>query len=288
MDALPEAKHPPLVTAVVPAHNSENFIRQALDSLAFQTWKNLEILVGDDASTDSTLAIVRDFAASHPNARVVARETNLGWLANTNDLMSRASGDLMFLAFHDDTVRPTYVEKLVQALCQEPQAILAFSDLELVQLDGSRSQCAFAELDGVRTRLGRGLAMAHRPANWWVAIHGVFRASAFRDIGGLRPNDAGEYRADWPWMMHMSLLGEFVRIPEVLCTKIYQEGSLSLTWEGRRETQQALRRACVCEVRRSPLSRGEQWILVGELRRTIAVPPAIRSMAKRVVRRVFR
>ena len=93
----------PRVTAIVPAYNSEGFILEALRSLAAQTWEDLEILVGDDASTDRTLSVVKEFAAGRPNVRVVAREHNLGWLANTNDLMGQASGELMFLAFHDDT-----------------------------------------------------------------------------------------------------------------------------------------------------------------------------------------
>jgi glycosyltransferase involved in cell wall biosynthesis len=209
----------PRVTAIVPAYNSEGFILEALRSLAAQTWEDLEILVGDDASTDRTLSVVKEFAAGRPNVRVVAREHNLGWLANTNDLMGQASGELMFLAFHDDTVDPTYVEKLAHALEANPRAVLAFSDLELVQPDGTREPKAFRDLDGVRRRLMRGLAMAHSPTNWWVAIHGVFRASAARQVGGLRPSAAGEYGADWPWMLHLCLLGEFVRVPEKLCVK---------------------------------------------------------------------
>ena len=58
------AAHPwnPRVTALVPTYNGAEFIRRTLDSLAAQTWTNLEILIGDDCSTDDTLEIVRRFA----------------------------------------------------------------------------------------------------------------------------------------------------------------------------------------------------------------------------------
>ncbi len=277
----------PRVTAIVPAYNSEGFILEALRSLAAQTWEDLEILVGDDASTDRTLSVVKEFAAGRPNVRVVAREHNLGWLANTNDLMGQASGELMFLAFHDDTVDPTYVEKLAHALEANPRAVLAFSDLELVQPDGTREPKAFRDLDGVRRRLMRGLAMAHSPTNWWVAIHGVFRASAARQVGGLRPSAAGEYGADWPWMLHLCLLGEFVRVPEKLCVKAVRTDSVSHTWGSGPEFQAAVRRVCVDAVRRSPLRWWEKLVLSAEIRRRIAVPGWVKPLARRAVRRAL-
>ena len=279
---------PPRVTAIVPAYNAEVFISSALDSLGAQTWHNLEILVGDDASTDNTLSVVKKFAKGRPNVRVVERESNLGWLRNTNDLMSRASGDLLFLAFHDDMVHPTYVEKMVGALDGNPGAALAFSNLCLIDVDGRQSIQEFRDLDGVRSGLARGLAMAHSPRNWWVAIHGLFRASALRSIGGLRPNDAGEYGADWPWMMHMTLLGEFVRVPEALCVKTIKDGSVSRTWGSGPEHQGAVRRACVDEVRRSKLPWVQKVILIAEIRRKLPVPAALRPLVKRTLRRVLR
>ena len=268
----------------MPAHNSAGFVRATLDSLAAQTWPDLEVLVGDDASTDKTLEVVREFAALHSNVRVVERESNLGWLANTNDLVRRASGDLVFLAFHDDTVAPTYVEKLVQALDDNPRAVLAFSDLELVHPGGARELRAFRDLDGVRMPLARGLAMAHSPTSWWVTIHGLFRASAARQVGGLRPNDAGEYGADWPWIMHLCLLGEFVRVPEPLCLKAARPDSVSRTWGSGPDLQAAVRRVCVDEVRRSPLAWWEKLVLSAEVRRRVEVPTGIKLLAKRLMR----
>ena len=97
----------PTVTAILPCYNAEAFISETLRSLAAQTWPKLEILIGDDASADETLAIVKAFAKGRDNVRIIARKRNLGWIANTNDLMAKASGELMFFAFHDDLIAPT-------------------------------------------------------------------------------------------------------------------------------------------------------------------------------------
>lgn len=254
------------VTALVPTYNAEAFLQATLDSLAAQTWPNLEILIGDDCSSDGTPEIIRAFAERHANVTVVERTSNLGWLRNCNDLMARASGDLMFFAFHDDVVAPTYVERLVEALEGRPEAVLAFSDMLVTEPDGETSSAAFDLLSDAGTPLARGLVMARRPDNWWVPNRGVFRASAFRQVGGIHPNTRGEYSADWTWLLHLSLLGDFVRVPETLCHKHYQQTSLSKGWPHSVEQQEALRRAGAAEVRGSSVSAWVKLVLVTRLR----------------------
>ena len=65
--------------------------------------------------------------------------------------------------------------------------------------------------------LARGLVIGRNAWGWWVPNRGLFRAEAFGRIGGIKPNDCGEYSADWTWLLHMALLGDFVRVPKLLC-----------------------------------------------------------------------
>jgi glycosyltransferase involved in cell wall biosynthesis len=283
--AMPDASTP-LVTAMVPTYNGAAFIGRTLDSLAAQTWPNLEILIGDDRSTDDTLAVVERFAAAHPNVRILERTANLGWLRNSNELMAEARGELMFFAFHDDVVAPTYVEALVTALREDPDAVLAFSDMEVHELDGRVELHVFDQLDGVRSRLERGRVMVRRPGFWWVPNRGVFRASGFAAVGGIHPNERGEYSADWTWLLGLSLTGAFVRVPEVLCTKYYQSGSLSKQWPHDAAQRLALQRAGIAEIRRSPaLTRIEKARLAGHLRRRVLgrrLPGGLKRVLKRL------
>ena len=275
----------PLVTALVPTYNGADFIVRTLDSLAAQTWPHLEILIGDDRSTDDTLEIVREFAGRHPNTRVLERESNLGWLRNSNDLMANARGELMFFAFHDDVVAPTYVEELVGALAANERAVLAFSDMHVHEVDGGESLRVFEELEGLRTSLDRGRVMVRRPENWWVPNRGLFRSSGFGEVGGIHPNEQGEFSADWTWLLGLSLTGEFVRVPDVLCTKYYQKGSLSKRWPHDATQAQALRRSGIAEIRRSRLPRAEKAILTGYLWRRV-VGSRLPDGAKGVFRRL--
>lgn len=260
----------PLVTALVPTYNGADFITRTLDSLSAQTWPHLEILIGDDRSTDDTLEVVRRFADDHPNTHVVQRDTNLGWLRNSNDLMARAEGELMFFAFHDDVVAPDYVEELVEALRTNERAVLAFSDMEVHEVDGRVTQHAFDELGGLESALDRGRVMVSRPGDWWVPNRGLFRSSMFEAVGGIHPNEHGEYSADWTWLLGLALIGEFVRVPKLLCVKYYKAGSVSKKWPHDDAQLQALRRSGIAEIRRSALTPTRKAILTSYLWRRIA------------------
>jgi glycosyltransferase involved in cell wall biosynthesis len=275
----------PLVTALVPTYNGAAFITRTLDSLAAQTWPDLEILIGDDRSTDDTLDVVRRFADRHPNTRIVERDANLGWLRNSNDLMARAGGEVMFFAFHDDVVAPTYVEELVGALRTNERAVLAFSDMHVHELDGRVSLHVFDRLEGLRTSLERGRVMVRRTENWWVPNRGLFRSSAFAQAGGIHPNEKGEFSADWTWLLGLSLIGEFVRVPEVLCTKYYMAGSLSKRWPQDTAQVLALRRSGIAEIRRSALGPIVKLRLIGYLWRRVygrRLPGGVKRVFRRL------
>lgn len=257
----PIAQWQPKVTALLPCYNSAAFIARTLDSLAAQTWPRLEILIGEDCSTDRTFELVSAFAAGRSDVRILRRDTNLGWLRNSNDLMANATGELMFFAFHDDVIEPTYVERLVEALRNRSDAVLAFTDVELFHQDGKSEVIAFDALSNARDPLTRGLLMGGHTGNWWIPNRGLFRSDAFRRVGGIKPNAAGEFSADWTWLLHLSLLGAFVRVPETLCRKYFLKDGVSRRWAFSRAQWRALRQAGMREVWNSHLDQPRRAVL---------------------------
>jgi glycosyltransferase involved in cell wall biosynthesis len=251
--------------ALVPAWRASAFIAATLDALAAQRYENLEILISDDASPDDTAAICERYAARDARFRVIRQPRNLGWTRNANALLRAARGDCFLFAFQDDLPEPDYIERCVAALEANPRAILAFSDILLVHEDGSREEKTYAVLDGVSDRLQRARRIARQQGSWWIPNRGVFRASAAPAIGGLRRHLAGEFSADWPWLLHMSLLGEFVRVPERLCTKIYVERSLSRQWHFGARAWSAVTLSAMEAVARSGIPAHEKAALLATL-----------------------
>ena len=250
------------VVACMPAWNAEPFVRKTLEALAAQTYPALEVLVSDDASDDATAAICERFAASDRRFRVLRQPQRRGWIGNTNVLLDAAGGSLCFFAFHDDPPEPTYVARLVEALERHPGAVLAFSDV--LSRDGV---ARYVELDGISDRLERARRLLRMQGHWWIPNRGLFRLEAARRVGGMRRHLAGEYKADWPWLLHLSLLGEFIRVPEPLIRKVWRDESLSAGWNRRLRVwpAAAVMLACAREVRRARPPFSEEIRMHSEL-----------------------
>ena len=224
--------HPSKVTALVPAYQAAEFIQATLDSLSAQTWPHLEVLISVDVCDDGTYEICRAHADRDPRFHVVRQQgERLGYSGNCNFLIAHAESDYAMLAFHDDLLAPTFTAKLCRVLDQRPEVVLAFADTHLSNVDGSEEHWEFTDLEGLETPRQRGMLMQGRPPLWWVPNRGMFRVDRARTIGGIKPHREGEFSVDYPWLFHMSLLGEFARVPEVLVHKRYQPRSLSRGWE---------------------------------------------------------
>jgi glycosyltransferase involved in cell wall biosynthesis len=97
--------------------------------LAAQTYPNFHVLISDDASTDSTVQNCQRFAAQDSRFNLIRQSHNLGWVGNTNPLLTAAKADNLLFAFHDDVLLPEYFSRCVAVLEANPAAIIAYSDL---------------------------------------------------------------------------------------------------------------------------------------------------------------
>jgi glycosyltransferase involved in cell wall biosynthesis len=121
-----------LVSIVMATYNGEQFLRQQLDSILGQTYRHFELIAVDDASTDSTLGILNEYAASDERIHVYPAEKNLGLITNFERGLKLAKGEYIALSDQDDIFRKDKIELLVKALTKKPNHDLALSDLSLV------------------------------------------------------------------------------------------------------------------------------------------------------------
>ena len=250
----------PRVAALLPTWNSALFIENTLESLAAQHYANFEVIISDDASTDNTVEICERFIALHPRFRLIRQVRQHGWIGNANLLLQQAKAHFVFFAFHDDPLKPKYVTSLVEALQKNSRAVLAFSDVE-----SGPTVKSYTLLDGVEDRVERARRLIHKEGLWWIPNRGLLRLEAGRQIGGMRRHFAGEYSADWPWLLGLSLLGEFVRVPEALITKVWRTEGLSTSWKGTPWQAVGVATSCAREIARAPITASERILLYREL-----------------------
>jgi len=223
------------VTVCIATFNSERVISRTLDSVLAQTYSDFRCVVSDDASTDRTVDICRDYSRIDGRLALYRHAHRVGWVKNVNRSLGYAADTrYMMILPHDDTIAPTYLEKLVGALEISPGAAVAFSDMEVVPVNGgSVKVLAYDSLCDVPRLQDRASILLRGTGSWGVVYRGVFRTEVYRYTGGLREHMRGEFLADYHWILKLALHGQFLRIPETLYTKYKTVGSITTTWDGR-------------------------------------------------------
>jgi glycosyltransferase involved in cell wall biosynthesis len=102
----------PKVSVIIPVWNAEAYLRRCLDSVVNQTLRNIEIICVNDGSTDSSLAILNEYAAADSRMRVVSLEKNSGESIARNTGLAMAGGEYIGSVDNDDAVDPDFYEKL--------------------------------------------------------------------------------------------------------------------------------------------------------------------------------
>jgi glycosyltransferase involved in cell wall biosynthesis len=126
-----------LVSVVMATYNGEKFLRLQIESILNQSYSNLEVIVVDDGSTDSTLLILQEYANQDSRIKIYPTEKNMGLVANFERGLKLATGEYIALSDQDDVFRKDKIELLVGALVANPERDLVVSDLALIDGEGS-------------------------------------------------------------------------------------------------------------------------------------------------------
>jgi glycosyltransferase involved in cell wall biosynthesis len=218
----------PVVSIGLPVYNGENFLADALGSLLDQTFSAFEIIVSDNASTDTTREIVASFMADDDRVRYVRNEHNLGANPNYNRTFALARGEFFRWHAHDDRCDPKYLELCLDVIERDPQVSLVHCTTGYIDRNGDplvALRNGFLDPDGFIERLVQdddavpmlGSTYPH------VRLDAIAnRMSVFFDIFGLmRTADVRRtmllpnyYGADKVFLAEMALKGRIVRIPD--------------------------------------------------------------------------
>ena len=104
----------PKISIVIPIYNTAKYLPKCLDSILNQTYKNLEIILIDDGSTDNSGKIADDYAKKDPRIKVI-HQKNAGQSTARNAGIKKATGEYISFIDADDEIRPDFIEKLLHA-----------------------------------------------------------------------------------------------------------------------------------------------------------------------------
>ncbi|MDD1708096.1 MAG: glycosyltransferase [Methanoregulaceae archaeon] len=120
----------------MPVFNGARFIREALDSLVGQSYRDWILLISDNASTDGTEEICREFTAKDARIQYHRQERNVGATSNFKFLLDRAESPYFMWAAADDRWHSNYISTCIRLLAEHPDAGFAFTNLEVINQAG--------------------------------------------------------------------------------------------------------------------------------------------------------
>jgi GT2 family glycosyltransferase len=205
----------PAVSVVMPVHNAAPFLRESVRSILDQTFRDFELVVLENGSTDGSRAILRRYAGDHPRIRLFEEPRPLGFTGGSNLVVERSTAPLVARMDADDICHPERLERQLEVLRREPDVV------------------AVGTLANGIDRHGREV----RPRDRWRLIrcsqapfpHGslMFQRDAFDRIGGYRQRLLS---TDVDLFLRLLDQGRILVLPEALYAYRYTVSSYSLAY----------------------------------------------------------
>jgi len=214
----------PLVSVLMPAYNHEHYVEAALDSVTGQGYRQWELLVVDDGSSDATADIVERRAAEDSRVRLLRRPHAgpRGLAEAYRAALAESGGELIALLEADDTWPPHKLERQVPDF-EEPGVVLSFGDydwidgrgrgIRRVSLSGALPSEALRN-DPLGTTAWHMAGLAHRTFTFPCTV--VIRRAALEAAGGFHELDGPIALVDFPTFLELAMAGRFAYHPEVL------------------------------------------------------------------------
>ncbi len=182
----------PLVSVIVPNFNHAAYLPARLDSILTQTYRNFEVLLLDDCSSDNSVEVLNTYRDNPHVSAIIVNEKNSGSTFRQWNLGFRyAKGDIIWIAESDDSCSQNLLETLVAAYRSVPGCAIAYCATQWIDMDGQllptpvkyRTDATFTGADFIRQRLDVGTDI-------WNASSAIFSKS----LAEMIPDDYKQYR----------------------------------------------------------------------------------------------
>jgi glycosyltransferase involved in cell wall biosynthesis len=222
------------ISVGMPVYNGETYLEDAIKSVLNQTYGDFELIISDNASTDRTEEICRDFACKDKRVTYIRNSENIGAANNYNQLFRKSSGEYFRWFNADDLCSDRYHEKCLAILEAHPDAAVCYGKTAII--DG---QGALIELYDDKMNLQEGSAFERFKKFLNVCgltniIYGLMRRSALAKT--MLMGDGTFPAADTNLMAELAMHGKIIEIPETLFSRRMHEQASS--WDRKNQAVQ--------------------------------------------------
>ena len=205
----PVLSYQPLFSVVIPVYNTvSDQLREAIDSVLAQSYRNFELILVDDHSSMETVKPVLQSYESSEKVKVIYRTVNGNISVATNDGIQRCSGEYIAFMDCDDVIEPDALYQFAAKLNENPELDFIYSDEDKITEDGRIRHLPFFKPDWSPDLFLSMMYTNHL---------GVYRTSIVRKLGGLRTefNGSQDYDMSLRFLEHTSS-SRIGHIPEIL------------------------------------------------------------------------
>lgn len=225
----PHAAATPLVSIVALCHNHAPFLREALDSILAQTYPAVEVLLVDNASTDGSARILREYAAANPAWQLTLHPQNMGLCAGFNQAYRRSRGAFLIDFATDDVLLPERLAQQVAAFQRLPATYgVVYSDAELIDEQSRFLRHHFRRTkSGLQPRPASGDVFADVLARYFISTPTMMmRRATLDELGGY---DESLYYEDFDFWVRAARNWHFYLLDEVTTRKRKHPQAMSRT-----------------------------------------------------------
>ena len=201
----------PRLTVGLPVYNGEKYVAESIEALLGQSFRDIELVIADNAATDATGDICRDYAKQDPRVRYFRQARNVGLAPNHNFVAEKARGELFKWASNDDLYARDLLECCVDALDKFPDVVLAHSLTARVDDSGAVTRAFEYPLNTASPRAPERfrslLFVSGGDDDYGVMRTQVLRCTAMKD---------SYHHADRTIIAELALYGRFYQVPDWL------------------------------------------------------------------------
>ena len=216
------------ISVVTASYNYQDYIKEAVQSVLDQTYKDWELIIVDDCSTDNSVEVIKSF--KDDRIKLFINEKNLGLKETVKRGIENAAGEWIVFLESDDILTPDYIEKKVEIAKKYYDVNLIFNDCEFFG-DKERIKKVTNDLKKTRKILKTKKYPRKMFYNFYLS-NKIFTFSSVmakrNDLLNISFNPPMDYLLDWWLWIQMSYIGEFYYIPEALtCWRLHKQSYIN-------------------------------------------------------------